>query len=149
AINYVLPLEGPHPKKSDSSRLLPPQTFPTIGDRMNEKDISWAWYSAGWDSVLAGRPSIYAWNHEPFVYFKNYGPGTEGREKHLKDENDYLEAAKAVTLPSVSFVKPGHGFDEHPGSAAVYPSEKHAVKLINAALEGPQADSTLIILTYD
>lgn len=149
SVGYILPKEGPYPKKADTSRLLPPQTFPTIGDRMNEKEISWAWYSAGWDSVLADRPSIYAWNHEPFVYFKNYGPETEGRKKHLKDENDYLEAAKAGTLPAVSFVKPGHGFDEHPGSAAVYPSEKHAVKLINAALNGPQADSTLIILTYD
>ncbi len=148
-VNTVFPREGPHPEGADTSRLMPPQTLPTIGDRMNEKGISWAWYAAGWDSAVAGRPSNYAYNHEPFAYFENYGPETKGRKLHLKDETDYLEAAKEGTLPSVSFVKPGLGFDEHPGSAAVYPSEKHAVKLINAALNGPQADSTLIILTYD
>lgn len=148
-VNTVFPKYPPYPPKADTTRLLPPQTIPTIGDRLSEKDISWAWYSAGWDSIVAGKPSIYAYNHEPFVYFANYIPGTEGREKHLKDENDFLEAAQAGTLPSVSFVKPGRGYDEHPGSGTVYRGESHAVDLINAVLNGPNGDDALVILTYD
>lgn len=136
-IGFLLPEGGPYPSLKDQHRFLPPQTMPTIGDRMNEKGVSWAWYSAGWDSAVVGKPSNYAYNHEPFVYFENFGPETEAREKHLKDETDYLEAARSGTLPNVSFVKPGRGLDEHPGSASVLPSEEHAVKLINAALEGP------------
>jgi phospholipase C len=147
-VNTVLPKNPPYPPKADTARLLPPQTLPTIGDRLSEKGISWAWYSGGWDSAVAERPSIYAYNHEPFVYFANYAPGTEGR-KHLKDETDFLEAAKAGTLPSVSFVKPGRGYDEHPGSGTVIRGESHAVDLINAVLNGPNGDDALVILTYD
>jgi hypothetical protein len=42
----------------------------------------------------------------PFVYFANYADGTPGRAAHLKDETDFVAAAKAGTLPAVSFVKP-------------------------------------------
>ncbi|MCD2424439.1 alkaline phosphatase family protein [Niabella pedocola] len=148
AVNHVLSRNKPYPPKSDVSKLLPSQTMPTIGDRLSEKGISWAWYSEGWDDAVAGRKNNFAYNHEPFLYFANYEEGTEGR-KHLKDQNDFLKAAKEGTLPSVSFVKPGGGNDEHPGSSDVYSSEQLAVKLINAVLEGPNAKDALVILTYD
>lgn len=152
AVNTTFPKEGPYPPKADTSKLLPPQTLPTIGDRLSDKGVSWAWYSAGWDEALANPEkgsSLYAYNHEPFTFFANYGPGTEGRRLHLKDENDFLKAAGEGTLPSVSFVKPGITFDEHPGSGSVFQGETHAVKLINAVLNGPNADDALIVLTYD
>jgi len=148
-VNHVLPRNPPHTKKADTMRLLPPQSMPTIGERLSEKDISWAWYSEGWDKAVANEETNYAYNHQPFIYFEKYGPGTEAREKHMKDQDDFLKAAKEGNLPSVSFVKPGHGYDEHPGSAAVYPSEEHAVKLIDAVMEGPHAEDALVILTYD
>lgn len=150
-VNTVYPKEGPYPPKVDTTHLMPPQTLPTIGDRMSEKGVSWAWYSAGWDDALAQTDTthLYAYNHEPFAYFKKYGPNTEGRKNHLKDEKDYLRAAKNGTLPNVSFVKPGLGYDEHPGSGTVLKGQTHALKLIHAALDGPQADKTLVILTYD
>lgn len=148
AVNHVLSRNKPYPAKSDVSKLLPSQTMPTIGDRLSEKGISWAWYSEGWDDAVAGRKNNFAYNHEPFLYFAKYEEGTEGR-KHMKDQNDFLKAAKEGTLPSVAFVKPGGGNDEHPGSSDVYSSEQLAVKLINAVLEGPNAKDALVILTYD
>ena len=147
-VNHILSRNKPYPPKSDTSQLLPAQTMPTIGDRLSEKGISWAWYSEGWDDAVAGRKNNFAYNHEPFLYFKNYVEGTEGR-KHLQDQNDFLKAAHDGTLPSVSFVKPGGGNDEHPGGSDVYSSEQLAVKLINAVLEGPNAKDALVILTYD
>jgi len=147
-INHVFSRNTPYPPKSDTSELLPSQTMPTIGDRLSEKGISWAWYSEGWDDAVAGKKNNFAYNHEPFLYFARYEDGTEGR-KHMKDQNDFIKAAKEGTLPSVSFVKPGGGNDEHPGSSAVYSSEQLAVNLINAVLEGPNAKDALVILTYD
>ncbi len=147
-INHILSRNTPYPPKSDLSKLLPAQTMPTIGDRLSEKGISWAWYSEGWDDAVAGRENNFAYNHEPFHYFAQYAEGTPGR-KHIKDQNDYLKDAKEGTLPSVCFVKPGGGNDEHPGGSAVYPSEQLAVKLINAVLDGPNAKDALVILTYD
>lgn len=148
AVNHVLSRNKPYPAQSDTAQLLPSQTMPTIGDRLSEKNISWAWYSEGWDDAVAGRKNNFAYNHEPFLYFTQYQEGTEGR-KHMKDQNDFIKAAKEGTLPSVSFVKPGGGNDEHPGASAVYSSEQLAVNLINAVLEGPDAKDALVILTYD
>ena len=45
AVNHIYSRNIPYPPKSDTSRLLPSQTMPTIGDRLSEKGISWAWYS--------------------------------------------------------------------------------------------------------
>ncbi len=56
-----------------------------------------------------------------------------------------LKQQKEGTLPSVSFVKPGGGNDEHPGASDVYSSEQLAVKLINAVLEGPNAKDALVV----
>jgi phospholipase C len=147
-VNHIHSRNKPYPPKSDTSQLLPSQTMPTIGDRLSEKGISWAWYSEGWDDAVAGRKNNFAYNHEPFLYFAQYEEGTAGR-KHMKDQNDFIKAAKEGTLPAVSFVKPGGGNDEHPGGSDVYSSEQLAVKLINAVLEGPNAKDALVILTYD
>ncbi|MBB2147495.1 acid phosphatase [Pedobacter sp. LMG 31462] len=147
-VNHVYSRNSPYPLKSDTSQLLPSQTMPTIGDRLSEKNISWTWYSEGWDDAVAGKKNNFAYNHEPFLYFTKYQEGTEGR-KHMKDQNDFIKAAKEGSLPSVSFVKPGGGNDEHPGGSAVYSSEQLAVNLINAVLDGPNAKDALVILTYD
>lgn len=147
-VNQINSRNSPYPKNSDTNKLLPAQTMVTIGDKMSEKGISWAWYSEGWDDAVAGRENNFAYNHEPFLYFAQYKEGTEGR-KHLKDQNDFIKAAKEGTLPSLSFVKPGVGNDEHPGSSAVYPSEQLAVNLINEVLQGPNGKDALVILTYD
>lgn len=147
-VNHILSRNKPYPPKSDTSKFLPSQDMPTIGDRLSEKNISWAWYSEGWDDAVAGRKNNFAYNHEPFLYFTKYKEGTEGR-KHMKDQNDFIKAAKEGTLPSVSFVKPGGGNDEHPGGSAVYSSEQLAVNLINAVLNGPNGKDALVILTYD
>jgi phospholipase C len=148
AVNHILSRNTPYPPRSDTSKLLPSQTMPTIGDRLSEKGVSWAWYSEGWDDAVAGRKNNFAYNHEPFLYFTRYKEGTEGR-KHMKDQKDFIKAAKEGALPGVSFVKPGGGNDEHPGSSDVYSSEQLAVSLINAVLDGPNAKDALIVLTYD
>jgi phospholipase C len=148
-LNTVYSKGSVYPSGIDSSRLMPNQTFPTIGDRLNKKGISWAWYSQGWDKAVAGKSSVFAYNHEPFMLFANYAKGTAGRKKHLKDEKDFLKAAKEGALPAVSFVKPGRGYDQHPGSGPVYQGGMHALKLINAVKNSSDWDSTLIILTYD
>ena len=58
-------------------------------------------------------------------------------------------AANNGTLPSVSFVKPLGIENEHPGYSNVQRGENHALKLINAVLNGPNGKDAVIILTYD
>ena len=53
-------------------------------------------------------------HHQPFNYYARYAPGQPDRS-HLKDEQDFLHAAKTGKLPAVSFVKPLGNENEHPG----------------------------------
>jgi phospholipase C len=56
-VNTMQTVYTPHSASiTDTSRLLPPQTMPTIGDRLTAKGIDWVWYSGGWDDALAGHP---------------------------------------------------------------------------------------------
>jgi len=150
AVNTLYSVNTPHPAGIPVESLVPNQTSPTIGDRLTAKGVTWAWYAGGWDSALAGRPDpSFSFHHQPFVYFANYADGTAAKKEHLKDETDFLEAARTGKLPSVSFVKPIGLFNEHPGNANVQSSEQHAVELINAVLDGPDGKDAVVILTYD
>lgn len=139
-----------HPKGANPANLIPNQNGPTIGDRLSDKGISWAWYSGGWNDAVAGKADpTFTYHHQPFAYFTRYAEGTAERKKHLRDETEFLEAADKGTLPAVSFVKPIGLENEHPGESTVKGGESHAVKLINAVLNGPNGKNTVIILTYD
>jgi len=141
---------GPHEKSRADSVLVPPQEFPTIGDRLSAKRVSWAWYAGGWNDAVAGREGeTFQYHHQPFIFFRRYGPHTAARRRHLLDETDFVAAAKAGTLPAVAFVKPIGRDNEHPGYADVTSGERHALELVHAVMNGPQWSSTAIVITYD
>ncbi|MFX8942041.1 alkaline phosphatase family protein, partial [Acinetobacter baumannii] len=52
AVNTLFP-ESPRPVPTGSPLILPPQTAPTIGDRLTENNIDWKWYSGGWNDATA------------------------------------------------------------------------------------------------
>jgi phospholipase C len=149
-VNTSYTVNMPHPSSAALNTLVPNQTLPTIGDRLSAKNVSWAWYSGGWDSAIAGTPDpTFQFHHQPFAYFANFADGTKAKAQHLLDEKLFITAAKNGTLPSVSFVKPLGINNEHPGYSDVALGEDHAVQLINDVLNGPDGKDALIIVTYD
>jgi len=149
-VNTSFTVNAPHPSTASAATLVPNQTMPTIGDRLSDKSVSWAWYSGGWNNALAGSPdATFQFHHQPFAYFAKYADGTQAKKDHLKDEADFIAAAQAGTLPSVSFVKPLGLNNEHPGYAALNAGENHTVELINDVLNGPNGKDAVIIVTYD
>jgi acid phosphatase len=101
---------------------LPPQTAPTIGDRLSERGVDWAWYSGGWSNAngdvnapgwtnsdtactdpntLAGSvfpncpDKLFQFHHQPFNYFASFAPGTRARREHLRDEQEFIAASAA------------------------------------------------------
>ena len=57
--------------------------MPTIGDRLSEKGVSWAWFSGGWTDALNGHPDplfaeyLHTFNAQPIaVTFTNLPTGT-------------------------------------------------------------------------
>jgi acid phosphatase len=150
AVNTAFSINTPHPAGVPQANLVPNQTFATIGDRLSERGVSWAWYSGGWNDALAGHAgALFQFHHQPFIYFANYADGTVAKAEHLKDEQDFLAALATGRLPAVSFVKP-YGLDnEHPGYTDLITGENHVRDLINAVRASPHWNHTAIIITYD
>jgi acid phosphatase len=51
AVNTIQPFNQPYAPGTAEARRLPMQTGATIGDRLSEKGIDWAWYSGGWSNA--------------------------------------------------------------------------------------------------
>ncbi|MFN8558219.1 MAG: alkaline phosphatase family protein [Dehalococcoidia bacterium] len=150
AVNTAYTVNAPHPATVAADHLLPNQTMPTIGDRLSDAGISWAWYAGGWNDALAGRPDpLFQFHHQPFAYFARYADGTAEKDAHLKDEQDFFTALQQGTLPAVSFIKPLGPDNEHPRYAALRQGEEHAAQIIRAIQQSPFWAETAIIVTYD
>jgi acid phosphatase len=138
------------PSVKDRATLVPNQIFPTIGDRLSEKGISWAWYSGGWNDAVAGKPDpLFQFHHQPFIFFSTYVDGTEARRAHLKDEADFFSAIGDGTLPAVSFVKPLGPDNEHPGYASLLRGQQHVADIVARIRGSALWNDTVIIITYD
>jgi phospholipase C len=149
AVNTIQPATTPAAATGARLPLIDDVKYPNIGDRLTDANVSWNWYSGGWDVAAAGTPGpLFQFHHQPLTYFANYAAGAPGRS-HLKDETEFIAAANAGTLPTVSFVKPYGTDNEHPGYASEPAGSDHLVNLIKAITTGPQADDTLVVVTYD
>ena len=126
----------------DQAKLIPMQSAPHIGDRLDAAGVSWAWYTAGWS---AGQ---YAPVFAPFSFFATTAPGTPGAAKHLKDEEQFLAALKGTDLPSVAIVKPA--LNAHPiQGPGLIAGDRHTAELVKAVQDSPYWKSTAIIVAFD
>jgi acid phosphatase len=145
---------------------LPPQTARTIGDTLSAKNVSWAWYSGGWNAALADgrRPAgekrtiIYTRadgsinfqpHHQPFNYYQRFAPGTPDRTQHLKDGDDLSADIDAGKLPQVSFYKPVGRLNQHPSYTDLMSGDAHIADLLQRLKKSPQWPGMLVIVTYD
>ena len=147
---------------------MPPQLNPTIGDRLQEKGIDWAWYSGAWQLALDGQgtngvsqefpssPNFQA-HHQPFNYFKAYAPGTTARAKHLRDAgvgdtsqtNHLIADIENGKLPTVTFYKPQGNLNLHAGYSDLDSGDRHIMAVVNAIRNSPMWKKTMIIITFD
>ncbi|MFG7150647.1 acid phosphatase [Burkholderia pseudomallei] len=156
------PVEG-NPAYADPSnpRVLPPQHYATIGDRLSEKGVDWAWYGGAWQYALEHRDTgsvpDFQYHHQPFNYFASYAPGTEARRRHLRDAglgddpstNHLIADIDAGRLPTVTFYKPQGNLNMHAGYADVASGDRHIATVIEHIMRGPQWAHTVVILTVD
>jgi phospholipase C len=149
AVNTIDPLSTPHDPNVPDRLRLPPQTMPTIGRRLTDAGVSWAWYSGGYADAVAGHPDpSFIPHHQPFTYFADYAEGTAGRAEHLFDERDMIRAIRTRTLPAVSFYKPIGVDDEHPGYADLVHGDNHVAVIIDEIQKSFIWDDAVIIVTY-
>lgn len=150
AVNTIHPRGGPHKAGLDPMLMAPPQTAVTIGDRLSEKGIDWAWYSGGWDRAEAGdAPEDFQYHHQPYAFFANYARGTAARAAHIRDDSRFAVDLAAGRLPQVAFVKPRGLENQHPGYANLLDADRYAGDLVDAIRRSPYWAKTAIVITYD
>ena len=78
-VNDVQPFYAPYQANTPVEERMPPQLAATIGDRLSDARVSWAWYAGGWDDAVAGNPApTFEFHHQPFSYYSRYGEGMPG-----------------------------------------------------------------------
>jgi len=141
---------------------VPPTNIRTIGDALNEKNISWAYYGGAYNAavnlqhnptstdpaVLIGAAYCNICNFES--YATSIMGDTAQRTAHIKDATDFFNAIDNETLPSVSFVKPDGLLDGHPASSKLDLLEGMIKKTVDHLTARPDLfASTALIITFD
>ena len=165
-INDLAPVQGPTFSDPKWLRNAPPpeeQTYPNIGDRLNDAKIGWAWYNEDWQAVkpwalktaaglgdgsaVIDSVDLYAPHHNPFQYYPSWTANVKAGR--MRDGADFFEDVAAGRLPAVSFVKATGAHDEHPADSAPRWGIEWVMRLLKAVGASRQWNRTAILLTYD
>ena len=97
----------------------------------------------------SGYETPYAFNPLPgFTSFWDHS--RDGVHDNVVAVDQYLSAAAEGALPSVAWIVPTGATSEHPGgTSTTRTGQAYVTRLVNAAMTGPDWDSTAIFLTWD
>jgi len=135
---------------------IPPSPLRNIGDELNERNISWAYYGDQWSAYLANPDGNYVTPDNtycnicnPFQYSTSIMTSASGRS-HNQDTTVLYQAIQNGTLPAVSFVKPDGWLDGHPASSKLNLFEGFVKKIVDGVQANRELwESTAIIVTFD
>jgi phospholipase C len=119
---------------------------------LHQAGVSWAYYVH--PATCVDPPCTFP-HAEGTGFTKNPLPGfvtvhEDDELGNIPPYTDYFDAARSGTLPSVSWIAPGKCCSEHPGAnEPISHGQAYVTRLINAAMSGPDWNSTAIFLTWD
>ncbi|GIV01141.1 MAG: hypothetical protein KatS3mg014_2756 [Actinomycetota bacterium] len=120
---------------------------------LHEAGVSWAYY-VGDDTCFFDCPTPgeedrrTVTQQNPLPWFTTVRE--TGQLGNIKPHSEYFRAAREGTLPTVSWVVPYLGAGEHPANGEpIWKGMRHVTRIINAAMSGPDWNSTAIFLTWD
>jgi phospholipase C len=141
---------------------VPPTNIRTIGEALNDKGISWAYYGGAYSAAVklqhdpkSNDPSVQIGAaYCNICNFESYATKIMGdtaqRTAHIKDAIDFFAAIDADQLPSVSFVKPDGLLDGHPASSKLDLFEGMVEKIVDHLTAKPELFAeTALIITFD
>ncbi len=145
---------------------IPPVNTRMIGDALNEKGISWAYYGGAYNAavqltkikesggtttdptVLIGAAYCNICNFESYTNAIMGNPAQ--RAAHIKDATDFFAAVDDGSLPAVSFVKPDGLLDGHPASSKEDLFEGMVKKIMDHLTANKELfASTVLFITMD
>src|SRR5499427_1239299 len=144
--------------------LVPPSSIRTIGDALNEKHISWAYYGGGYDAavrvangstdpidlMIGTGGDFYCDICNPFQYATSIMGNPQQRAAHIKDAVDLFTDLEQGRLPAVSYVKPDSFDDGHPASSKLDLFEALVERIHHELKERPGLfDETVFFVVFD
>jgi phospholipase C len=165
---YPNGFQAPNP---GAQAMIPASAVRTIGDALNEKNITWAYFGGSYndavalsnDAVKAGTAQTlnsstalaeaavadtahtlgvaYCQICNPFQYAASIMGVPAQRAAHIKDTVDLLANIKSNNLPAVSFGKPDGLLDGHPSSSKVDLFEGYVQQVLDALEANPKLKS--------
>jgi phospholipase C len=148
--------------------MLPASPVRTIGDALNDKKITWAYFGGSYnDAVILSNAAVkagtaatlnsstalgeaaladpahalgvaYCQICNPFQYATSIMGNATQRAAHIKDTVDLLADIKSNKLPSVSFGKPDGLMDGHPSSSKIDLFEAYVQQVVDALDANPK-----------
>ena len=141
---------------------VPPSNVRTIGEALNDKGISWAYYGGAYNAAVALQHNPNTTDPTVLVggaycnicNFESYTNAIMGDPAqlaaHIKDATDFFSAVDDGTLPAVSFVKPDGLLDGHPASSKEDLFEGMVKKIVDHLKANPGLfASTALMITMD
>jgi phospholipase C len=162
--------------QNDNSGVLPPSSVRTIGDALNEKQISWGYFGGAYneavtlanEAVAQNIPGAFPWGMaynageqhylgatyclicNPFLYSSSIMGDPNQRAAHIKDTSDLIAAIKQGQLPAVSIAKPDSNMDGHPQSSKPSLFEAYVKNILDALEANPRLKAeTAVFITLD
>src|SRR5262249_350287 len=143
-----------------SGTSMTPSSVRTIGDALNEKQISWAYYGGAYNAAVnLANGSTNPLDAVGLAYcnicnFESYAASIMGdpaqRQAHIKDAIDFFAAIQQGTLPSVAFVKPDRILDGHPAPSKLDLFEGMLQKILDTLDQNPKLKAeTALFITFD
>jgi phospholipase C len=124
---------------------------------MHQQQVSWGYYVVPGgepdceddDAVLCetvpqNEETPSPWN--PLLYFDTVRD--DGELGNIQAVDEFYRQARQGTLPSVSWVVPSATVSEH-APAKISDGQAYVTSVVNAAMQGPEWDSTAIFLSWD
>ena len=128
----------------------------TIGDALNDKNISWAYYGDQFNRLSQRQvPDLIAEDEYCNIcnwaqYSTSIMTNAAVRTAHLKDTTDFYASIANGTLPAVSYVKPSGMVDGHPASSKLNLFEGFVKKIVDGVKANPKLwAETAIFVTFD
>jgi phospholipase C len=139
---------------------IPPSSTRSIGDSLNERQISWKYYGDQWNNYINdpyqlnyGTPGPTADEYcnicNPFQFDTSIMSHPAQVAAHLQDSVNLYSDISKHTLPTVSFVKPSGYTDGHPSSSKLNLFEGFTKKIVDQIEASDYAKDTAIFITFD
>ena len=132
--------------KSNGASITPPLTFPTVGDQLSAKGISWGFYQEFFSNEQSGTCTHYVPQENPFQYFQSTANSTNVQNFTMPGLTSMLASS---SLPSVMWVQPSPSHSMHPGQGNI----ANGIEWLDGFVQAVKASSlwpnTAILVLWD